>query len=95
MAYNGRKKGGIFARLTRLPERSEDYARKTLPSNRWALAWDLIRNNFGKLFKINLLMLLFIFPVVIIIIARASFTTVVYNLSIARYYAAQSPFSWR
>lgn len=74
MAYNGRKKGGIFARLTRLPERSEDYARKTLPSNRWALAWDLIRNNFGKLFKINLLMLLFIFPVVIIIIARASFT---------------------
>lgn len=74
MADSRRKKSGIFARLTNLPERSEDYARKTLPSNRWSLAWDLIRNNFGKLFKINLLMLLFLFPVIILIIARSSFT---------------------
>ena len=74
MANSGRKRGGIFARLHSLPERSEDYARKTLPSNRWSLAWDLVRNNFGKLFKINLLMLLFAFPVIILIIARSSFT---------------------
>lgn len=74
MADSGRKKGGIFARLTALPERSEDYAIKTLPTNRWSLAWDLIKNNLGKLFKINLLMLLFVFPVIMLIIAKSSFT---------------------
>ena len=61
-----KKKGGLFAKLTQMPERSEDYARKTLPTNRWALGWDIFRTNFGKIFKINLLMLLFIFPMFLI-----------------------------
>ncbi len=61
-----KKKGGLFAKLTQMPERSEDYARKTLPTNRWALGWDIFRTNFGKIFKINLLMLLFIFPIFLI-----------------------------
>ncbi len=57
-----KKKKGIFTRLVEGKERSEDYARKTLPSNRWALGWDLIKTNFGKNVKINLLTMLFIFP---------------------------------
>lgn len=58
-----RKKKGLFTRLIEGPERSEDYARKTLPSSRWALGWDLFTTNIGKLVKINLLMFLFLFPV--------------------------------
>lgn len=64
---NNKKKGGLFAKLTQLPERSEDYARKTLPKNRWALGWDIFRTNFGKIFKINLLMLLFTLPVFLVL----------------------------
>lgn len=67
MADN-RRKGGLFSKLTKMPERSEDYARKTLPSNRWALGWDIFRTNFGKIFKINLLMLLFVFPIFLIFV---------------------------
>mgnify|MGYP003304268184 CR=1 FL=1 len=48
------KKRGIFSKLIEGPERSEDYARKTLPTNRWSLGWDLFKTNFGKIFKINL-----------------------------------------
>ena len=61
------KKRGIFSKLIEGPERSEDYARKTLPSNRWALGWDLIKGNLGKLLKINLLIMLFIFPIFLVL----------------------------
>ena len=54
-----RKKKGLFTRLIEGPERSEDYARKTLPSSRWSLGWDLLTSNIGKIIKINLLMFLF------------------------------------
>ena len=64
-------KKGIFSRLVEGPERSEDYARKTLPSNRWALGWDLFKTNLGKIVKINLLMLLFIFPVFAVLYFRS------------------------
>ena len=59
---NETKKKGLFAKIIEGPEMSEDYARSTLPSSRWALGWDLIKTNFGKLVKINLLMFLFLFP---------------------------------
>ncbi len=67
------KKKGLFARIIEGPERSEEYARSTLPSNRWALGWDLIKTNFGKLIKINLLTLLFVFPVFLLFILRYMF----------------------
>ncbi len=66
MATN-KKKGGLFSKLSQMPERSEDYARKTLPTNRWSLGWDLFKTNFGKIFKINLLMLLFMFPIFVLV----------------------------
>ena len=62
-----RKKKGLFTRLIEGPERSEDYARKTLPSSRWSLGWDLLTTNIGKIIKINLLMFLFLFPVFLLI----------------------------
>jgi uncharacterized membrane protein YesL len=67
-----KKKTGLFARLVEGPDRSEDYARKTLPKNRWSLGWDLFSTNLGKLVKINLLMLLFLFPLFLIIAFRGA-----------------------
>ena len=46
---NETKKKGLFAKIIEGPERSEDYARNTLPSSRWALGWDLVKTNFGKI----------------------------------------------
>ncbi|MBQ3234686.1 MAG: hypothetical protein IJA97_00830 [Clostridia bacterium] len=65
-----KKRKGIFTRIIEGPERSEDYARKTLPSNRWALGWDLFKTNTGKLVKINLLTILFLFPVFLLFYFR-------------------------
>ena len=65
-----KKKKGLFTRLIEGPERSEDYARKTLPKNRWSLFWDLFKNNTGKIVKINLLTFLFLFPVFALLYLR-------------------------
>ncbi|MBO5889523.1 MAG: DUF624 domain-containing protein, partial [Clostridia bacterium] len=61
----------IFKRLVEGAEKSEDYARNHLPSNRWALGWDLIKTNMGKIVKINLLLLLFIFPLFLLLYLRS------------------------
>jgi len=54
-----KKKGGFINRLIMGTEKSEGYARSTLPSNRWELFWDIFKGRFGKLFFINILVLLF------------------------------------
>ena len=64
------KRKGIFTRLIEGPERSEDYARKTLPKNRWSLAFSIFTTNFTKLIKINLLVLLFVFPIFLALLFR-------------------------
>ncbi|MBR5439426.1 MAG: hypothetical protein IKV61_04340 [Clostridia bacterium] len=64
------KRKGIFTRLIEGPERSEDYARKTLPKNRWSLAVSIFTTNFTKLIKINLLILLFVFPIFLALFFR-------------------------
>ena len=63
MAQQGEKKGFI-ARMLEGKERDEEYARSTLPSNRWALFWDIFKGRFSKLVIVNLLMLLFFIPLV-------------------------------
>lgn len=78
------KKKGFIARMIEGPERSETYARSTLPSNRWELGWDIFRNNIGKMVGINMLMLLFMIPIFIVIFLR--YTQV-------QYYAVTMPFS--
>ena len=44
-------------------EKSEDYARSTLPTNRWELFWDILKGSFMKLIGLNLLVLLFFIPI--------------------------------
>ena len=51
MAQN--KKGGLINRLMLGSEKSEGYARASLPSNRWELFWDIFKGRFGKLVVIN------------------------------------------
>jgi uncharacterized membrane protein YesL len=82
-------KKGIFSRLIEGPERSEDYARKTLPTNRWALGWDLFKTNMGKMMKINFLMLIFLLPILavfyfrsVLISGQASLSPFVQNIGI-------------
>ncbi len=61
------QKKGLIARLLEGKEKSEEYARSTLPTNRWQLFWDVFKGNFGKVFKVNLLTLLFFIPLFIVI----------------------------
>ena len=58
------EKKGLIARMLEGKERDEEYARSTLPSNRWALFWDIFKGRFSKLVIVNLLMLLFFIPLV-------------------------------
>lgn len=65
-----RQRKGLVARWLEGKERSEDYARSTLPTSRWALFWDIFKGRFGKLMLTNLLMLLTILPLVAVIFWR-------------------------
>ncbi len=66
-----RQRGTLLNKFFLGKEKSENYARSTLPSNRWELFWDIIKNNFGKLFLLNLLMLLFFVPLILLIVFRS------------------------
>ena len=61
------QKKGLITRLLEGKERSEEYARSTLPTNRWQLFWDIFKGSFGKIVKVNLLMLLFFIPLAIVV----------------------------
>ena len=63
MARQGEKKGFI-ARMLEGKERDEEYARSTLPTNRWALFWDIFKGRFSKLVIVNLLIIVFCIPLV-------------------------------
>lgn len=65
------KKKGFMSRLIEGPERSENYARSTLPSNRWQLGWDIIKTNFGKIVMLNLILVVFLIPVILLLILRS------------------------
>ncbi len=62
------QKKGLIARMLEGKERSEEYARSTLPTNRWQLFFDIFKGNFGKIVKVNLLTLLFFLPLIVVII---------------------------
>lgn len=62
------QKKGFIARMLEGKEKSEEYARSTLPTNRWQLFWDIFKGNFGKLVKVNLLTILFFIPLFAVII---------------------------
>ena len=62
------QKKGLIARMLEGKERSEEYARNSLPTSRWQLFFDIFKNNFSKLVKVNLLMLIFFLPLFILLI---------------------------
>ena len=66
------QKKGLIARMLEGKERSEEYARSTLPTNRWQLFWDIFKGNFWKLVKVNLLTLLFFVPLLAVVVDRKS-----------------------
>ncbi len=68
-------KKNFITRFIEGPERSEDYAKKTLPHNRWQLGWDVFKGNLGKMVFLNLLTLLFCLPLIAIIFIRNLFQT--------------------
>ena len=53
-------------------EKSEGYARASLPSNRWELFWDIFKGGFGKLVLVNLLVLLFFVPLFLLLFFRSN-----------------------
>lgn len=65
------KKGGLIERLIVGSEKSEGYARASLPSNRWELFWDIFKGRFWKLILINLLMLVFFLPLFAFLLFRS------------------------
>ncbi len=66
-----KNKRGLLDRLMLGSEKSEEYARASLPSNRWELFWDIFKGKFGKLIIINLLVLLFCVPFIALMIFRS------------------------
>ncbi len=62
------QKKGLITRLLEGKERSEEYARSTLPTNRWQLFWDIFKGNFGKIFKVNVLILIFFIPLIAVVL---------------------------
>ncbi len=70
------QKKGFIARMLEGKERSEEYARSTLPTNRWQLFFDIFKGNFGKIVKVNLLTLLFCVPMIAVIIFSNLFSQV-------------------
>ena len=65
-----RERKGWVARWLEGKERSEDYARSTLPSNRWQLFWDIMKGRFGRLMLVNLLTLVTFVPLILVYIWR-------------------------
>ena len=66
-----RERKGLVARWLEGKERSEEYARSTLPTSRWALFWDIFKGRFWKLVLVNLLVLLTFLPLFGIIFWRS------------------------
>ena len=62
------QKKGLITRMLEGKEKSEEYARSTLPTNRWQLFWDIFKGNFWKLVKVNLLTIIFFIPLFAVLI---------------------------
>ena len=52
-------------------EKSEGYARASLPTSRWSLFWDILKGRFWKLVILNLLLLVFLVPTLGVFVFRA------------------------
>ena len=68
MARGERK--GFVARWLEGKERSEEYARSTLPTSRWSLFFDILKGRFGRLILTNLLVLVTFLPLIGVFVWR-------------------------
>ena len=66
----GKNKRSLMDRFLLGSEKSEGYARASLPSNRWELFWDIFKGSFFKLALINLLILIFCIPFALLLVLR-------------------------
>lgn len=62
------EKQGLFSRIMEGKEKNEEYARSTLPTNRWQLFWDIMKGRIGKVVIINLLVLVFFLPMIALMV---------------------------
>ena len=62
----------LFKRLVEGKEKSDDYARSTLPTNRFSLFWDVFKNNFFKLMGVNVFILIFFLPVIFLFLQNCN-----------------------
>lgn len=79
-----KKRRNILDRFMLGSEKSEGYARASLPSNRWELFFDIFKGSFGKLVVTNLLIILFCLPLIAVL---------VYNYMVSSGYGMLYPFS--
>ncbi len=68
MAKGERK--GFVERWLEGKERSEEYARSTLPTSRWGLFWDILKGRFGRMVITNLLVFVTFLPLIAILVWR-------------------------
>lgn len=66
-----RERKGLIARWLEGKERSEEYARSTLPSSRWGLFWDIFKGRFGRLVLVNILVFLTFLPLIALVVWRS------------------------
>ncbi len=61
------EKKGILHNLIVGKEKDEDYARRTMPSNRWELGKSIFFGQFSKIFFVNLILLVGLLPVIAVV----------------------------
>ena len=67
------KKNGFFNKLIVGTEKTEDYVKGTLPTNRWELFWDVFKGNVVKLIGLNVLIILMFAAVFAVVIFRNAY----------------------
>lgn len=65
-----RERKGLVARWLEGKERSEEYARSTLPTSRWGLFWDIFKGRLGRLVIVNLLVFVTFLPLIALLVWR-------------------------
>jgi len=65
------EKKGLFYKLIVGKDRDDNYARSTLPSNRWELFWDVFKGRFWKLVLLNLMLIIGFLPFMFIMFNKS------------------------
>lgn len=66
------EKKGLIYKFVVGKDKSDTYARSTLPSNRWELFWDVLKGRFWKLVILNLMVLVSAIPIVLLYMVNST-----------------------